>query len=121
MMNNETLDIAALKRLLKVIGGDLADLRELVDDFLDEAPRLSAAILRATAEGDRDALRVASHTLKSNARDFGAMRLSGLCSLLENDCRAERPLDASVAAEEIVQEQVLVCDALGGIALDALA
>jgi len=120
-MNNETLDIAGLKRMLKVIGGDVNDLRELVDDFLAEAPRLSAAIARAAAEGDRDALRVASHTLKSNARDFGAMRLSALCSALENDCRAECTLDAPVAAAEIVREQVLACDVLGVTALEALA
>lgn len=120
-MNDETIDLETLKRLLKLIGGDAEDLRELVDEFLETAPELSASISSAAAAGNRDALRIAAHTLKSNARDFGAMRLSGLCSALENDCRNEHSIDPIAVAAEIAREEAVARDALAAIPLDALA
>ena len=41
--------------------------------------------------GDVDRLRIAAHTLKSNARDFGALGLSSLCEALEIAARAPWP------------------------------
>lgn len=119
-MTEGTIDIAALRRLLKVIGGDADDLRELLDEFLETAPQLAASIAGAAAAGHRDDLRIAAHTLKSNARDFGAIRLSELCAALENDCRGDGVIDPLAAAVEISQEELAARTALGRLALDAL-
>ena len=50
-------------------------LAEMIDTFLDDAPGLMAEIEGAVASGDAAALRRAAHTLKSNSRTFGALRL----------------------------------------------
>jgi HPt (histidine-containing phosphotransfer) domain-containing protein len=92
------LDQGAIDRLLDVIGGDRADLAELVQSFLDEAPALAATIDRALATGDINALKRAAHGLKSGARDFGAVELAGLCARIELRCR-EGALDGLDGAE----------------------
>jgi HPt (histidine-containing phosphotransfer) domain-containing protein len=119
-MSDGKIDTDALQRLLRLIGGDTEDLRELVDEFLQTAPDLAASISEAAATGDRDALRIAAHTLKSNARDFGAIHLSELCAALEGACRADGPLDASAAAEDIAREEKAARSTLANLELDAL-
>lgn len=86
-MNDSEIDLTALSRLLEVIGGDPEDLAELLEDYRATAPDLAAQIEAAAAAGDLDALRIAAHTLKSNAQDFGATWLSVLCAELEHACR----------------------------------
>lgn len=100
-MTGEIIDRAALHRLLEVIGGNPDDLDELLDDYLDAAPELVAQIRAAAVSGDGDALRIAVHTLKSNARDFGALALSELCGELERECRAGAVRDVHERAEAI--------------------
>lgn len=119
-MRNETIEVEVLTRLLKLIGGNPEDLRELVDEYLEIAPALSASISSAAEAGNRDTLRIAAHTLKSNARDFGAMRLSELCAKLESACRGEASYDTKSSAAEIAQEESAARKALGTISLDAL-
>ncbi|MFW5654835.1 MAG: Hpt domain-containing protein [Roseicyclus sp.] len=119
-MTEGQIDTDALQRLLRVIGGDPEDLRELVEEFLQTAPELAASISDAAATGDRDALRIAAHTLKSNARDFGAMRLSELCAALESACRGDGALDARGAAEDIAREERTARITLANLELDAL-
>jgi HPt (histidine-containing phosphotransfer) domain-containing protein len=116
-----TIDTAALKRLLHIIGGDVDELRELLEEYLETAPELAASMSRAAAVGDRNAIRIAAHTLKSNARDFGAKRLSQLCAALEHDCRSENAIDPVAAAAEIAQEERAASRALDAISIDALA
>jgi HPt (histidine-containing phosphotransfer) domain-containing protein len=99
-----TFDDAALTTLLELIGGDKADLVGLIDSFLAETPPLMAEMAKAAASGEGSTLRRTAHTLKSSARDFGAMALSDLCRRLEEQCRsgeAERPelQVAAIAAE----------------------
>ncbi len=81
-------DAGALDRLLEVIGGDKAALRDLVQSFLEEAPALVARLLAAVAAQDSDMLRHAAHTLKGSAVDFGAAGLGDICRDLEAMGRA---------------------------------
>ena len=46
----------------------------LVGTFLEHAPANLAAMVDGAGRGDADAVRLASHSLKSSARQFGAMR-----------------------------------------------
>jgi PAS domain S-box-containing protein len=77
------LDPAALERLREMSGGDVAFLEEVFEVFLADAPGMLAEMRQALAQGDAPTLRRAAHSLKSNAADFGAKRLSELCRELE--------------------------------------
>jgi HPt (histidine-containing phosphotransfer) domain-containing protein len=70
------LDPQALESLLAVIGGEKAMLTELIDSFLHEAPKLFAAFHEALQQNDAAKLRMAAHTIKSSAGDFGALTLN---------------------------------------------
>jgi HPt (histidine-containing phosphotransfer) domain-containing protein len=86
-VNDDVIDRSALQRLLDVIGGDPEDLQELLEEFEEVGPTTLKNMQAAAENGDLDALRISSHSLKSNARDFGAMALSKSCEALEHDCR----------------------------------
>jgi CheY-like chemotaxis protein len=97
-----TLDPSALEELRATVGE--ASTSELVTEFLAEAPRLLAVLDAARRHDDRDELRRAAHTLKSNAATFGATRLAELSRELEAISEAAvadgiRALVTSVAAE----------------------
>ena len=117
-MSDRIIEIAALRRLLEAIGGDPEDLRELIMDFQSEAPELAAKIREAAAEGDLESLRITAHTLKSNARDFGAMRLSALCEELEHECRTGAVADPNGMANAISAAETAARGALGDVSAD---
>jgi len=58
--------------------GDMAGpefVRELVDTFLEEAPRMLAELHEAYAQYDVERFRRTAHSLKSNSNTFGATQL----------------------------------------------
>ena len=81
-MSEGVINKAALQRLLDVIGGDREDLAELLEEFETSTPQTLAEMQAAAAAGDLGALRIASHSLKSNGRDFGADALATACDPL---------------------------------------
>ncbi len=81
-LSDQIIDRAALSNLLATVGGDEAFLAEMIDTFLDDAPKLLAAMHHAAA-ANAEELRRAAHTLKSNSANFGAMNLSKMCNALE--------------------------------------
>lgn len=96
MSDKSTIDATALERLSSTIGGDPEDLAELIEDFVSTTPALVAKMRAAAQAGDDKALGIAAHTLKANARDFGATALDALCAELElmaKDPAATVPLD----------------------------
>jgi len=56
---------------------------------LDDAPALVATLRAAHEQGDREELRRAAHTLKSNGQTFGAERFSELCRELEERAKSD--------------------------------
>lgn len=121
-MHEETIDLSALRRLLNVIGGDPDDFAELLEDYLSGAPALAAEIGNSAGAKDWETVCRAAHTLKSNARDFGASRLAMLCSELETASRQGRvelpeKLISEIEIEEEATRQALrkikVIDILG--------
>ncbi len=60
---------------MDIVGGKRALLRELIEIFLREGPRLMADAQRSLQDGDARGLKLASHTLKGSARYFGAQRV----------------------------------------------
>lgn len=111
-MSGSIIDETALRKLSNLIGGDPADFDELLADYLEAAPDLARKIATAAEAADLEALRIAAHTLKSNARDFGALQLWRLCEDLERECRAGTIADAreraaTITASEEAARQIL--------------
>lgn len=117
-MRDDAIDRDALRRLLDLVGGDPADLEELLEEYLQAAPALAATLTGAAARGDLGAMRIAAHTLRSNARDFGAHHLSQLCATLEAACRsgALSASEAEAAAAEISAAEARARQALLALA-----
>lgn len=56
---------------------------ELVDCFMQEAPRMLNDLRRGRDEADADLFRRAAHTLKSSSATFGAMELVCMAHAME--------------------------------------
>lgn len=78
------IDPRALERLMETLGGDPADLADIIESFLEEGPTLLASMQQAIAAGDGGMLKRAAHSLKSNARDLGAEKLASMCQAVES-------------------------------------
>jgi CheY-like chemotaxis protein len=65
-------EIVDWPQALEGVEGDRRLLRDMVEAFLEEAPRLMAAIREAIAGADAGALQAAVHTLKAPTRCLGA-------------------------------------------------
>ena len=102
-----------------MIGGDPAELRDLIECFLEEGPILIADLRAAATTSDPDALRRVAHTLKSSARDFGAQHLETLCACLERDSRAGPVPNGPAAAEEIADAHAVAAQELRGLLAQA--
>jgi histidine phosphotransfer protein HptB len=67
---------------LKEMSGD-EFINELIDTFLEDAPKMIAEIKSSYASSDVDSFRRAAHSMKSNAATFGASQLAALAKDLE--------------------------------------
>lgn len=114
--NETTLDQTALKNLLEVLGGDLDSLVELIQSFLDEAPRLLANLDQSIQTGDVSSTHRIAHSLKSNGADFGATEFSHLCKELEVLAKSGTLDGADKLAQEINGEFPNVAAALKKVA-----
>lgn len=97
----DVIDTNAVRRLMEAIGGDFADLKELVEEYINVTPELGAKLRAASESGDLSAIRIDAHALKSNARDFGASKLAELCAELEKRCAAGDVSNIQEAVAEI--------------------
>ncbi len=86
------LDRSTFEELRQMSGPDFID--ELVDTYLEDAPRLVQEMEAALEAKDAEAFRRAAHSLKSNSATFGAMRLSNLAKELEKLAK-ENKLEAA--------------------------
>ena len=88
---------------LDSVGGDADLLREVVDAFLAEAPRQLLAAENAIRDGDHVTLRRAAHTLKGNARYFGAQEVFDLASELEGLAEKQQLAGAQEIRAKLVE------------------
>jgi HPt (histidine-containing phosphotransfer) domain-containing protein len=78
------LDPRALATLREMFADTAAGtLPALLDAFFEDGPRLIADMCEGIAAGTPALVQRAAHTLKSDAAQFGATRLSDLCRELE--------------------------------------
>ncbi len=69
--------------LMEQVGGDAELMREIVDLFLADAPRLLDELRAAVAAGDAGLLKRAAHTIKGSASNFGAREVVEVAAALE--------------------------------------
>jgi HPt (histidine-containing phosphotransfer) domain-containing protein len=92
------VDEAVFAELQDSAGADFV--AELVDTFLEEAPRMLDELRSAAAAGKSEAFRRAAHSLKSNANTFGAQGLAGLARDLELNGAPQGGADQALATLE---------------------
>ena len=80
-MDEPVIDRAVYAELQDTTGAEFV--AELVDTFIEEGPRMLAELRAARAEGNAERFRRAAHSLKSNGRTFGAVKLTTLALELE--------------------------------------
>lgn len=83
-----TVDKAVLDsiRALDPHNGDML-LKEIVEIYLNNAKALLHSLETAWSSGDINAIRSASHTMKSSSKQVGALELGELCREVEEDAR----------------------------------
>lgn len=116
-MSTDIIDQDAIRRLLNVIGGDREDFIELMEEFEESTPPLVDKMKSAVAESDFNSLRISAHSLKSNGRDFGAVRLAALCEELEHACKDGNVSGPAEKVEEIGQALNAAREALRSMTL----
>ncbi len=84
--DDEVLDRAAV---IASVDGDVEFLRELVEMFIEDYPRLLSEIREAVTRGDSKALESTAHTLKGSVGNFDAKAVFKAALKLENMGRNE--------------------------------
>lgn len=98
------LDPDALGNLLSIVGGEFLYLEELIDSFLEDAPKLLSELDQYVAAGDATGVRRVAHSLKSNGADFGATAFAQLCKELEMKAKSGVLDGADHLAAQIADE-----------------
>ena len=95
------LDDSVLEELRSILG---TEVDRLIEVFLDDSPRLIAALEVAATGPDLDMLRNAAHTLKSSSANLGAMALSNAARKVELGARSQTLERPAVAVALIANE-----------------
>ena len=103
MSDGGVLDPRALEQLRASVGGDPEFVAELIDEFLEDAPRQLEALRAGVSGADGEAARRAAHTLKGNARTFGATNLAALCLEAETAAAARETATLHARVESIAE------------------
>ena len=75
------IDPKTFDELKQMSGDDF--INELIDTFLEDAPKMIAEIKSALSANNAETFRRAAHSMKSNAATFGASQLAALAKELE--------------------------------------
>jgi len=99
--------------------GDKRILQMVIRTYLDDAPKVIAALHQAVADNNMEELFRKAHYLKSGSANLGATRLAGLCCTLEtmgrsNQAFEDRELLSRIESEFAVVSEALTMVALGG-------
>jgi CheY-like chemotaxis protein/HPt (histidine-containing phosphotransfer) domain-containing protein len=78
------LEPKALAKLQAMVGGQNSLVLALIESTLQDAPQLLRQMRQALETEDPKALKLAAHTLKSLANNFGAAALATICKELES-------------------------------------
>ncbi len=87
--------------LLKAFDGDWSFLKEIVEVFLSDYPRLMDDLRRANTEGDGDLLLRSAHSLKGMLRNFQADAAAEVAFEIEIKAKAENFDDVQTKIEQL--------------------
>ena len=98
-MEAPAIDRATFDALKATTGADFVP--ELIDTFLDDAPRMLADLRAALAAKDAEKFRRTAHSLKSNSNTFGALTLGAMARTLELEgmAKADEPASSLAALD----------------------
>jgi HPt (histidine-containing phosphotransfer) domain-containing protein len=85
---------------------------ELIEAFVDDAPRQLQAMRDALSRGDEATFRRGAHTLKSNGNTFGAHGFSALARQLELSKMSELAAEGQVLLQRLEGEYQRAAQAL---------
>ncbi|MCG6926814.1 MAG: response regulator [Acidobacteria bacterium] len=102
-------------RLLERVGGDRKALCELIDLFLDDAPRLVALIRKSIEAKDAPGLQAAAHTLKGAVSNFAARKVTEAAARLQQMGESGKIGDAPAARDMLERELELLRDTLSAL------
>ncbi|MDW7772459.1 MAG: ATP-binding protein [Desulfobulbaceae bacterium] len=85
---------------------NIKDIKPVIRVFLDSLSDRLGQLQEAIEQDDREAVRRIAHTVKGSGSQFGAVRLSRLCQVLERSAKTGKPEDmvAMVALCNEIQE-----------------
>ena len=109
-MADSVIDVATFENLKTTAGADFV--RELVETFLSEAPRMLDELRGALAAGDAERFRRTAHSLKSNSNTFGALKLGAMAKGLELGGLGEARQADGKALTQLASEYARVAQAL---------
>jgi PAS domain S-box-containing protein len=102
-VDEAVIDRKALQTILDMIAGDNSQLlADLINSYLDDAPKLLQNMQNALAKQNVVEMQHSAHTLKSASATLGAMHLAELCRKLETTQLSE-PIE--VWAEQVANVQ----------------
>jgi signal transduction histidine kinase/DNA-binding response OmpR family regulator/HPt (histidine-containing phosphotransfer) domain-containing protein len=99
-------------RELRQMLGEPKFLAEVIDSYLEDAPKLLQAMAAAFAQGKATDLQQAAHTLKSSSALFGATSLSQFCQELEVSGSTGSWIEAATLMPQVKTEYEKVQTAL---------
>jgi len=107
-----SLETAVRRAIETLTDGDRQFKLQLIDAFLEDAPELVDKIRQSVETGEAAGLRMAAHSLKANAADFGAEALRDFCKEGESmgkrdDLGGADDIASNIAAEHKRLETVL--------------
>ena len=107
------IDRATFEELKQMSGDEF--ISELIDTFLDDAPKMMQDIKIALNANDADSFRRAAHSMKSNAATFGASQLAEQAKELESLGRENKLPDVGDKLKALEEALQSACDELKGL------
>jgi len=107
------IDRTTFEELKQMSGAEF--INELIDTFLDDAPRMMQDLKSALQANDVDSFRRAAHSLKSNAATFGAGPLAELAKGLESLGRENKLSETGDRLQSLEDAVQTACDELKGL------
>ena len=112
-MHQNVIDQPTFEALREMSGPEF--LPELIDTFLDDAPKMLQELQRTLNAGDVEAFRRTAHSLKSNCKTFGALSLAEQARELEFLGRDNRLSEVGDRLQRLATDYEGVAVALKGL------
>lgn len=107
------IDRTTFDELKQMSGDDF--INELIDTFLEDAPKMIAEMQTAHAANQAEVLRRAAHSMKSNANTFGAGELAALSKELEMLGKENKLVEAGSRLKALEEACAAACAELKGL------